>query len=232
MPIKQWARDDRPREKLLIKGPQTLSNSELVAILIHTGYKSRSALEIAREILQLCKNDLGLLGKLDLTALMKIKGMGPAKAITLAAALELGRRRQSTHSEEKAAKITSSQEVMTMLRPLLMDHRYEVFVAVFLNSALTIQEITWLSKGGIDRAIVDVRILLQKALELQSSAIVLCHNHPSGSLKPSQADMETTEKVRKAAKCLEIKLLDHIIVSEKGHFSFAEQGYLTDPDED
>ena len=232
MPIKQWAMDDRPREKLQTKGPEALSNSELIAILIRTGGKNKAATDLAREILDLGRNDLGKLGKLSLTEMKKIKGMGDAKAVTLAAALELGRRRVSTLPTAKEEKITSSRDVIDMLQPLLMDHRYEVFVAVFLNNAHVIQEITWLSKGGIDRAVVDVRLLLQKALELQASAVILCHNHPSGSLIPSKADLETTEKVRKAAKCLEIRLLDHIIVSGNGHLSLADQGYLKGFDED
>jgi DNA repair protein RadC len=232
MPIKQWAMDDRPREKLLMKGPQALSNSELIAILIRTGGRNRPATDLAKEILELCKNDLGKLGRLSLPDLMKIKGMGQAKTITLAAALELGRRRLSTLPVAKEERITSSKDIINMLQPLLMDHQYEVFVAVFLNNAHVIQEITWLSKGGIDRAIVDVRILLQKALELQASAIILCHNHPSGSLMPSKADLETTERVRKAAKCLEIRLLDHIILGGNGYFSLADQGYLKSFEED
>ena len=227
MPINQWALDDRPREKLLTKGPEALSNSELIAILIQTGGKDRSAIDIAKEVLELSKNDLGKLGRLSPRDLMAVKGMGQAKALVLAAALELGRRRQSVRLSPEE-KINGSKDVVQMLQPLLMDHPYEVFIAVFLNSALVPLEITWLSKGGIDRAIVDVRVLLRKALEVQAVAFILCHNHPSGALRPSKADQETTASVHKAAKCLDIKLLDHVIVSAQGYFSFADEGLLPD----
>ena len=225
MPIKQWALDDRPREKLQSKGPEALSDSELIAILIQTGKKDRSAIDVAKDVLDLGKNDLGKLGRLSTRDLMTVNGMGHVKAIVLAAALELGRRRQSVRLSPEE-KIKGSKDVVNMLQPLLMDYPYEVFIAVFLNSALIPLEITWLSKGGIDRAIVDVRVLLRKALEVQAVGFILCHNHPSGALQPSQSDQETTTRVSRAAKCLDIKLLDHVIVSAQGYFSFADHGML------
>jgi len=224
--IKQWAKDDRPREKLITKGPGALSNAELIALLIHTGRKDKSAVEIARELLLLGKNDLGKLGKLSPRDFMKVTGIGNAKAISLAAALELGRRRQSIQSEEKEPVVKCSMDAVNILQPLLMDHCYEVFVVLYLNAAGVVKHIEWLSKGGIDHAAVDVRIILRIALEQQATRIILCHNHPSGSLIPSQADIELTQRVHRAAGQIEIALLDHVIVSDKGHTSLADKGLL------
>lgn len=226
MPIKDWAPDDRPREKLQQKGPEALSNSELIAILIQSGRKGLPATEIAKKILQLGDNDLAKLGQLSFQQLKTVEGVGKARAVLVAAALELGRRRQSVDLLTLKKRLNGSKAVVDMLQPLLLDHPYEIFIAVFLNSALVPVKVEPLSKGGIDRAIVDVRVLLRKALETHAVGIILCHNHPSGALQPSKADLETTANVRKAAQCLDIRLLDHVIVSSQGYFSFADQGLL------
>lgn len=223
--IKNWAIDDRPREKLLIKGPSILSDSELLAILINIGSKNKSAVELAKEVLEKGKNNLNELGKLSVNDLMKIKGIGEAKAITLAAALELGRRRQATASLSKTS-IKSSNDIAEYLKATLKDYAYEIFAVVFLNRSNKINHFEIISKGGITGTIADPRIILKKALEQEATAIVLCHNHPSGNLKPSRADEELTLKIKEAAKYFDIKVMDHIIVSEDGYYSFADEGIL------
>jgi DNA repair protein RadC len=226
--IKQWAEDDRPREKLLSKSPGSLSNAELLAILIHTGSRSRTAVELAREILGMGADNLLRLGKLSVHDFMKIKGIGKAKAITIAAALELGRRRQASMPVEKPL-LRNSREVAAWLQAAFQDHHHEVFAVIFLNGAGRIGHFEVFSQGGITGTLVDIRLVLKKALELEAVSILLCHNHPSGNLQPSRADEELTRRVGDAARLLDIKLLDHIIVSEEGHFSFADQGLLCSP---
>jgi len=223
--IKQWAIDDRPREKLLSKSPTALSDSELLAILINNGTKDKTAVDLAKEILQLGKNNLGELGKLSVKDLMKIKGIGEAKAITITAALELGRRRQAAAALEKTV-IRESGEIANYLQALLKDHHHEVFAVVFLNRANKINHFEIISQGGITGTVADPRIILKKALQEDAVSIILCHNHPSGSLKPSKADEELTLKIKEAAKYFDIKVLDHIIVSEEGYYSFADEGIL------
>lgn len=223
--IKNWAIDDRPREKLLIKGPAVLSDSELLAILINIGSKNKSAVDLAKEVLEKGKNNLNELGKLSVNDLMTIKGIGEAKAITLAAALELGRRRQATASLLKTS-IKSSNDIAEYLKATLKDYAYEIFAVVFLNRSNKINHFEIISKGGITGTIADPRIILKKALEHEATAIVLCHNHPSGNLKPSRADEEITLKIKEAAKYFDIKVMDHIIVSEDGYYSFADEGIL------
>lgn len=223
--IKEWAKDDRPREKLLLKGPQTLSESELLAILITNGTREKSALDLAKEILKLGKNNLSDLGKLTVRDMMKIKGIGEAKAISIAAALEIGRRRQATGLREKEM-ITSSADVAQYLQSLLKDHLHEVFAVLFLNRANKINHFQIISEGGITGTVADPRIILKKALEENAVSIILCHNHPSGSLKPSKADEELTQKIKEAARFFDIKVLDHLIVSDDGYFSFADEGIL------
>lgn len=223
--IKNWAADDRPREKLLTKGATALSHSELLAILISTGSKSKSAVEIAKEVLQLGKNNLNELGKLSVNDLMTIKGIGEAKAITISAALELGRRRQATASLVKT-NIKSSNDIAEYLKATLKDYAYEIFAVVFLNRANKINHFEIISKGGITGTVADPRRILKTALEQDATAIVLCHNHPSGNLKPSKADEELTAKIKEAAKYFDIKVMDHIIVSEEGYYSFADEGIL------
>lgn len=223
--IKQWAKDDRPREKLLLKGPETLSDSELLAILIGMGTRHKSALDLAKEVLKLGKNHLPELGKLTVKQLTKIKGIGEAKAITIVAALEIGRRRQALAAREKEI-ITSSNDVATYLQTLLKDHRHEVFAVLFLNRANKINHFEIISEGGMTGTVADPRIILKKALEEDAVSLILCHNHPSGSLKPSRADEELTQKIKEAAKYFDIKVLDHLIVSEDGYYSFADEGIL------
>ncbi len=223
--IKNWAADDRPREKLFVKGAEALSDSELLAILISTGTKDKSAVELAKEVLQLGKNNLNELGKLSVNDLIKIKGIGEAKAITLAAALELGRRRQATSSLVKP-NIKSSNDIAEYLKATLKDYAYEVFAVIFLNRANKINHFEIISKGGITGTVADPRVILKKALEEDATAIILCHNHPSGNLKPSKADEELTLKIKEAAKYFDIRIMDHIIVSEDGYYSFADEGML------
>jgi len=223
--IKQWAKDDRPREKLLYKGSESLSNSELLAILIHNGTKEKTAVDLAKEILKIGKDNLNELGKLSLKDLMKIKGIGEAKAITIAAALELGRRRQSSVALEKSA-VGSSHEIAEYLKSRLKDYRHEVFAVVFLNRANKVNHFEIVSEGGITGTVADPRVILRRALEEDAVSIILCHNHPSGSTKPSRADTELTNKIKEAAQYFDIKVLDHLIVSENGFYSFADEGIL------
>lgn len=223
--IKQWAKDDRPREKLLSKGAENLSNSELLAILVHNGTKEKTAVDIGKEILKLGKDNLNELGKLSVKELMKIKGIGEAKAITITAALELGRRRQATASLEKSV-VGSSNDIAAYLRTALKDYRHEIFAVIFLNRANKVNHFEIVSAGGITGTVADPRVILKKALEENAVSIILCHNHPSGSLKPSRADEELTTKIKEAAKYFDIKVIDHIIVSEDGYYSFADEGIL------
>src|SRR5687768_3826023 len=223
--IKNWAVDDRPREKLFTKGPLALSDSELLAILINTGNKNKSAVELAKDVMSLGKNNLNELGKLSVNDLMKIKGIGEAKAITIAAALELGRRRQASSSLVKSG-IKSSNDIAEYLKITLKDYQLEVFAVVFLNRANKINHFEIISKGGMTGTVADPRVILKKALEKDATSIVLCHNHPSGNLQPSKADEELTLKIKEAAKYFDIRVMDHIIVSEDGYYSFADEGIL------
>jgi DNA repair protein RadC len=224
-PIKLWAKDDRPREKLLEKGASALSNSELIALLINNGTRERSAIELAQDILKCGKDDLNELGKLGLRDLMKVKGIGHAKAISLLAALELGRRRQALAGREKTV-ISSSHDIALYLQALLKDYQYEVFAVVFLNRANKINHFEIISQGGITGTVADPRIILKKALEENAVSLILCHNHPSGSLRPSKADEDLTYKIKEAARYFDIRIVDHLIVSEDGYYSFADEGLL------
>jgi DNA repair protein RadC len=224
-PIKKWAKDDRPREKLLTSGADNLSNSELLAILIHNGTREKSAVDLAKEILILGKENLVELGKLSVKELLKIKGIGEAKAVTIVAALELGRRRQAAASLDKVV-IKTSKDIANFLQITLKDKRHEVFAVLFLNRANKVNRFEIVSEGGITGTVADPRIILKKALEEDAVSIILCHNHPSGSLKPSRADEVLTKKIKEAATLFDIKVLDHIIVSEEGFYSFADEGIL------
>ncbi len=223
--IKQWAKDDRPREKLLLNGAETLSNSELLAILIHNGSKEKTAVDLAKEVLKLGKDNLGELGKLSIKELMKIKGIGEAKAITIAYALEIGRRRGVTAPLEKSI-VKSSGDIARYLQTKLKDYRHEVFAVLFLNRANKINHFEIVSEGGITGTVADPRVILRKALEQDAVNIILCHNHPSGSLKPSRADEQLTTKIKQAARFIDITVMDHLIVSEDGYYSFADEGLL------
>lgn len=223
--IKNWAKDDRPREKLLTKGAQYLTDSELLAILIRNGVRKRSAVDLAKDILNMGKNDLNLLGKLSVRDLMKVGGIGEAKAITISAALELGRRRLSAGSLEKIV-VRSSREIAEYIQSLLKDLQNEVFGVVFLNQANRIKHYEVISVGGITGTVADPRIIFKKALAEDAVSIILFHNHPSGNLTPSRADQELTTKITSAARLFDIRILDHIIVSEDGYFSFADEGLI------
>lgn len=223
--IKNWASDDRPREKLVNKGPLALSDSELLAILIHHGTCEKSAVELAREIMQLGKNNLQELGRLTVKEIMKVKGIGLAKGIAIVAALELGRRRQAAISLEKPV-IKGSRDIAGYMQSLLSDLSHEVFAVVFLNRANKLLHFEIISRGGITGTVADPRIILKKALEEEAVGLILCHNHPSGNLSPSRADEELTRKIKQAAAFFDISVLDHIIVSSTGYFSFADEGLL------
>ena len=223
--IREWALDDRPREKLRSKGAGNLSDSELLAILINHGTREKSAVDLAKEVLQLGKNSLTGLGKLSVKELTRVKGIGEAKAIAIAAALEIGRRRQASVYLEKPV-VKHSSEIAQYLQALLKDHHHEVFVVVFLNRANRINHYEIISEGGITGTVADPRIILKKALEEDAVSIILCHNHPSGNLLRSRADEDLTRKIKEASGYFDIKVLDHIIVSEEGYYSFADEGIL------
>lgn len=220
--IKNWSQDDQPREKLRDKGPRALSNAELIAILIGSGTVQETAVDLSKRILASVHHDLQSLGKLSLTQLMSFKGIGEAKAIKIAAAMELSFRRSETR-QKKLDKIHSSKSVFEMMSPLLGHLPHEEFWVLFLNNSNKILAKTQLSKGGMTSTIVDVRIVMKQALEHSATAIVLVHNHPSGALTPSKSDNRLTEKFKFAAESLDIKVLDHIIVTEKAYFSFADE---------
>lgn len=223
--IKNWAEGDRPREKLLQKGKSSLSDAELLAILIGSGSRNESAVDLCKKILSASGNSLSELGKLSLEQLITHKGIGPAKAVTIIAALELGRRRRMEEALEKK-KITSSSSVFEFMQPIIGELPHEEFWILYLNNSNKIINHLPLSKGGITGTLVDVRLVLKKCLELGATSIILSHNHPSGNLNPSSADKELTKKLKIASESLDIKILDHIIVTEKSYFSFADEGLL------
>jgi DNA repair protein RadC len=223
--IKNWAEDDRPREKMAKHGAEVLSNAELLGIIINNGSKEKSAVELAKEILKLGQDNLDELGKLSLTDLQKVKGIGIAKAITIAAALEIGRRRTAGDLLQRT-KLSTSKEIVTYLRTILKDHSNEVFAVLFLNQALKVKNFKIMSRGGITGTVVDPRVILKQALDEGATSLVLSHNHPSGNLHPSMADKELTHKIKIAASYFDIKVIDHIIVSDEGHYSFADAGEL------
>ena len=223
--IKTWAADDRPREKLMAKGAEALSDSELLAILIANGHRDKSAVDLARELLQLGNNNLSELGRLDINALRGVKGIGSAKAITIAAALELGRRRHASAALHREA-ISSSRDVAEFLRTTIKDNSREVFAILYLNRANKVCHFEIISRGGITGTVADPRIIMRGALEKNATGIILCHNHPSGNLSPSEADRALTRKIAEGARLFDIVLLDHIIVSEEGYYSFADEGQL------
>jgi len=223
--IKEWALEDRPREKLLYKGIASLSDAELIAILIGSGSNEQSAVDLARDILSLASNNLNKLGKLGIHDLNALKGIGPAKAVNIIAALELGRRRKSADLNDDQ-KIKSSNEVYTIFHALLSDLSHEEFWIIYLNRSNRIISRLKISQGGISGTITDVRIIMKKGLELLASSIIICHNHPSGNKEPSDADIRITGKIKDAAAFFDISLLDHIIVTDNGYFSFADNGTL------
>ncbi|HEX5742829.1 MAG TPA: DNA repair protein RadC [Flavobacteriaceae bacterium] len=223
--IKLWAEDDRPREKLLTKGKQALSDAELIAILISSGSRNESAVELSKRILASINNNLSTLGKLSVTDLMKFKGIGEAKAISIITALELGRRRRLEEAME-LPKITSSKTVFEIMQPLIGEIATEEFWIVYLNNSNKILHKSQLSSGGLTGTVVDVRLVFKKAVEINSTAIILCHNHPSGNTKPSDADIQLTKKMKLGGETLDVKVLDHLIITEKAYFSFADEGLI------
>lgn len=223
--IKKWAEEDRPREKLLLKGKSTLSDAELIAILIGSGTASVSAVELARHILQESQGNLHQLARLNVKELMKFKGIGEAKAISIVAALELGRRRREGEPEQKP-KITSSQDVFNLVRPYFEDLSHEEFRVILLNRANKVIQNQLISSGGVSGTVADPKIIFKYALDSLASSIILTHNHPSGNLKPSQADINLTKKIKAAGVLLEIPVLDHLIFANDEYFSFADESLL------
>ena len=223
--IKSWALDDRPREKLMLKGKSVLSDAELVAILIGSGNREESAVALSQKILASVNYDLNALAKLSIEELMEFKGIGEAKAISIITALEFGKRRQF-EERHTVLKIKSSLDAVTILQPLLGDLEHEEFWVLYLNNSNKVLAKHQLSKGGFTATLVDVRLLYQKALKLSAVGIIVSHNHPSGKLRPSKSDIELTNKIKEAGVTLDIKLLDHLIITEKMYFSFADEGIL------
>ncbi|WP_028283856.1 RadC family protein [Olleya marilimosa] len=223
--IKNWSQDDQPREKLLYKGKVALSDAELVAILIGSGNRQESAVALCKRILASTDNNLSELGKLSIKQLMEFKGIGEAKAITIIAALELGRRRRGGEALDKM-KITSSKSVFELMQPVIGELPHEEFWIIYLNNSNKVIHKNQLSKGGITGTLVDTRLVLKTALEVGAVGLILTHNHPSGTLKPSQADKDVTSKLKIAAQSLDIKVLDHLIITEQSYFSFADQSIL------
>jgi DNA repair protein RadC len=223
--IKSWAEDDRPREKLILKGKSVLSDAELIAILIGSGSRKESAVDLAKKILTSINNNLNKLGKLSINDLMKFNGIGEAKAVSIITALELGRRRRLEEAQ-KSSKITSSKDVFNLMQPIIGELPYEEFWILFLNNSNKVLFKEQLSKGGLTGTVVDVRVVFNKAIALLSTAIILCHNHPSGKLQPSNADKLITNKLKAAGETLDIKVLDHLIVTENAYFSFADESLM------
>ncbi|MDB2625385.1 DNA repair protein RadC [Flavobacteriaceae bacterium] len=223
--IKSWATEDRPREKLMSKGASVLSTAELLAILIGSGNKKESAVDLSKRILESVQYNIHELAKLSLKKLTAFHGIGPAKAIAILTALELGKRRQLETFIQKP-KISSSQEVFSMMQPLMGSLAHEEFWVLYLNNSNEVLSKHQLSKGGITATLVDVRLLFKKAIEMSAVAIVICHNHPSGTLNPSREDKQITKKIKVGGLSLDIKLLDHLIITEKSYFSFADNGEI------
>ena len=222
-PINQWAEDDRPREKFLLKGKSTLSDSELLAILIGSGSRNESAVQLCQRILASCENNLNTLGKMSVSQLMQFKGIGEAKAISIAAALELGRRRRAEEAVE-LKKITSSKAVFDIMQPIIGELPHEEFWVLYLNNSNKVIYKAQLSKGGITGTVVDIRIIFKIAFEQNATGLILSHNHPSGKLIASEADLKITKRIKEAGQTLEIQVLDHLIITENGYLSFQDEG--------
>jgi len=223
--IKSWAEDDRPREKMMSKGRVVMSDAELIAILIGSGTAEDSAVGLAKRILGSVGNDLNKLGQMSFKDLMKFRGIGEAKAISIASALELGRRRNGA-KPSKTSRITSSSDAFDVLYPYLSDLDHEEFYVVLLNRALRVVEVVRISQGGITGTIADARLIFKHCIDRLASHVVLAHNHPSGNLKPSKADISLTKSLVEGSKLLEIKIIDHIVIAGKGYFSFADEGLI------
>jgi len=223
--ITEWAVEDRPRERLWQKGPSSLSDAELIAILIGSGTRNKSAVDLAHELLALADNSLPELGKLSVSGIKKLKGIGEAKAVTIAAALELGRRRKMAEAADNP-QIRSSADVFNIFSPLMDDLPHEEFWILFLNRANKVQGRMKISQGGVSGTVTDVRIVMKKAIESLASGLVICHNHPSGNNSPSDADIRITQKIKEAGALMDIQLLDHLIICGKNYYSFADNGAL------
>lgn len=223
--IKYWAEDDKPREKLMLKGKSVLSDAELIAILIGSGSRNESAVELSKRILISTDNNLNALGKLSLKQLITFKGIGEAKAVSIIAAMELGRRRRAEEALE-LQKVTSSKTVFEIMQPIIGELMHEEFWVLYLNNSNKVMYKSQISKGGITGTVVDTRIIYKIALEHNATSVILTHNHPSGVLQPSDADKQITRKLKEAGKYLDVVVLDHIIVTEKSYFSFADEGIL------
>lgn len=223
--IKFWPEDDKPREKLLKKGRNALSNAELVAILIQSGSSEETAVELAKRILQSCKDNLIELSKLSVNDLCKFKGIGPAKAISITAALELGRRRRDSDIIE-TKQINKSRDIFDLFHSSVADENYEQFWILLLNQAHRIIEKYCISEGGLTGTVADPRKIFKRALEKNAVALAICHNHPSGNIQPSEADIKLTHKIKSGAETMDIQLLDHIIIGNEKYYSFADEGTL------
>jgi DNA repair protein RadC len=223
--IKSWAEEDRPREKLLLRGKDALTDAELLAILISSGSREETALGLGQRILRSVNNDLQLLGRRNIKELMSFKGIGEAKAISIAAALELGRRRQQTDIKERPA-IKSSRDAFNIIAASIADLSHEEFWILLLNRSNEVIGKERISRGGVSGTVVDGKIIFKTAIQALATSIVLCHNHPSGNLKPSQADIDITRKLRKAGEAIDVAVLDHLIISERGYYSFADEDAL------
>jgi len=225
MSIKFLAEDDRPREKFLLKGRSSLSDSELLAIIMGSGNRDETAVELARRILASVNNNWHQLSLLSVKDLTKFKGVGEVKAISITTALEIGRRRATQEIPEKPV-ISSSKSAYQILKNYLSDLRTEEFWAIFLNQSNRVIHISQLTQGGISQSIVDVRTLFKTALDHFSTGIIIAHNHPSGNLKPSREDIDVTQKIKEAGNTLNIQLLDHLIITQNSYFSFSDDGLL------
>lgn len=223
--IKYWSEDDRPREKLMNKGRQSLSNAELLGILIGSGLKGQSAVDVGKVLLQKVDNDLHKLSKLTIEEICEVKGLGPARAVTMIAALELGRRRKSQEVAMQP-KINSSKLAYDYLSSVFMDLDHEEFWIVYLSNANRIIQKKRLSTGGLTGTVVDIRLLFNEALQKKAAAIIVAHNHPSGQKKPSDNDIVLTKRIKEAGELLNIRLVDHLIYVEGGYYSFADEGML------
>jgi len=223
--IKEWAVEDRPREKLLTKGTRSLSEAELLAILIGSGNSKESAVELSRRILMAVNNDLSALSKKDASYLLKFRGIGEAKAVNIMAALELGRRRKENGAAVKTV-ITNSNDAANYFRPLLEDLPHEEFWVLLLNRSNTVIDKFMVSQGGVTGTVIDVKLILKFALEKLACSLILCHNHPSGNVLASEADKKVTQKIKDAAEMMEISVLDHVIIAHDQYLSFADEGLL------
>lgn len=223
--IKTWAEEDRPREKLLLKGKRSLSDAELIAILIGSGNADESAVDLSKRILAANDNNLNQLARQTVHELMKYKGIGEAKAISIVAALELGARREVAEALFKK-QITCSKDGYDILRPILADLPHEEFWVIYLNRANKVLMKESVSSGGVAGTVADVKIIFKKALELLATGIILAHNHPSGNLQPSHSDVTLTKKMKQAGEILEVQVLDHLIVTSNGYYSFADEGAM------